>query len=257
MNKFNTPFLALQPSYQTLLQKDTMENYTTSNLAITAWAEEDRPREKLLTKGKHNLSDAELLGILLGSGSREQTAVGLAQTILRSTGNDLNELGKRSIAELMKFKGIGDAKAITIVAALELGRRRQLTDIKDKPKIVCSRDSYNTIAPILMDLPHEEFWILLLNQANRVIGRKQVSMGGTTGTVVDAKVVFKKAIEGQAVSIILSHNHPSGSLYPSQADLHLTQKLKSAGKVLDIKVLDHLIISERGYYSFADEGTMG
>lgn len=234
-----------------------MENYTTTNVAITAWAEEDRPREKLLSKGKHNLSDAELLGILLGSGSREQTAVGLAQTILRSTGNDLNELGKRSIAELMKFKGIGDAKAITIVAALELGRRRQLTDIKDKPKIVCSRDSYNAIAPLLMDLPHEEFWILLLNQANRVIGRKKVSMGGTTGTVVDAKVVFKKAIEGKAVSIILSHNHPSGSLYPSQADLHLTQKLKSAGQVLDIKVLDHLIISERGYYSFADEGTMG
>lgn len=233
-----------------------MENHIYTHLPITSWAEEDRPREKLLTKGKHNLSDAELLGILLGSGSTEQSAVGLAQSILRSTGNDLHELGKCSIAEFMKFNGIGEAKAVTITAALELGRRRQLTDIKDRPKIICSRDSYNLIAPILMDLPHEEFWILLLSQANRVIGRKQVSMGGTTGTVVDAKVVFKKAIEGKAISIILSHNHPSGSLIPSQADLVLTKKLQKAGKVLDIKVLDHLIISERGYYSFADEGEM-
>lgn len=231
-----------------------MENYTVKNLAITAWAEEDRPREKLLAKGKHNLSDAELLGILLGSGSREQTAVGLAQDILRSTSNDLNELGKRTISDYMKFHGVGEAKAITIAAALELGRRRQLTDIKERPKITCSRDSYNVIAPILMDLPHEEFWILLLNRANKVIDRKQVSLGGTTGTVVDAKVVFKKAIEGNAVYLVLAHNHPSGNLFPSPQDLALTKKLVEAGKLLTIKVLDHLIIGDKGYYSFADEG---
>jgi len=234
-----------------------MENYTVKNLAITAWAEEDRPREKLLAKGKHNLSDAELLGILLGSGSREQTAVGLAQDILRSTGNDLNELGKRTISDYMKFHGVGEAKAITIAAALELGRRRQLTDIKDRPKITCSRDSYNVIAPILMDLPHEEFWILLLNRANKVIDRRQVSLGGTTGTVVDAKVVFKKAIEGNAVYLVLAHNHPSGNLSPSPQDLALTKKLVEAGKILTIKVLDHLIIGDKGYYSFADEGQIG
>ncbi len=231
-----------------------MENYLVKNLAITAWAEEDRPREKLLQKGKHNLTDAELLGILLGSGSRNQTAVGLAQDILRSTSNDLNELGKRSISDFMKFKGIGEAKAITIAAALELGRRRQLTNIKDHPKITCSRDSYNAIAPLLMDLPHEEFWILLLNQANKVIDRKQVSLGGTTGTVVDAKVIFRKAIEGQAVYLILAHNHPSGNIQPSIQDINLTKKLVEAGNILSIKILDHLIIGEKSYYSFADEG---
>jgi len=233
-----------------------MENYTVKNIAITAWAAEDRPREKLLLRGKHNLSDAELLGILLGSGSREQSAVGLAQDILRSTGNDLNELGKRSIAEYMKFKGIGEAKAITITAALELGRRRQLTNIKDRPKITCSRDSYNLIAPLLMDLPHEEFWILLLNRGNKIIGRQQVSLGGTTGTVVDAKVVFKKAIEGQAVYLILVHNHPSGNVFPSPQDIELTKKLVAAGNILSIKILDHLIIGDNRYYSFADEGKL-
>jgi len=228
-----------------------MENDPVKNLAITAWAAEDRPREKLLQKGKHNLTDAELLGILLGSGSRNQTAVGLAQDILRSTNNDLNELGKRSISDYMKFKGIGAAKAITIAAALELGRRRQLTNIKDRPKITCSRDSYNVIAPLLMDLPHEEFWILLLNRANKVINRIQVS---TTGTVVDAKVLFKKAIEGQAVYLVLAHNHPSGNIQPSHQDLALTKKLVEAGNILSIKILDHLIIGEKSYYSFADEG---
>lgn len=226
------------------------------NLAITAWAEEDRPREKLLMKGKHNLSDAELLAILLGSGSKEQSAVSLAQDILRSTGNDLNELGKRSLADYLKFKGIGPAKAITIAAALELGRRRQLTNIKDRPKITCSRDSYHVIAPLLMDLPHEEFWILLLNRANKVLDRKMVSLGGTTGTVVDTKVVFKKAIDGQAVYLVLAHNHPSGNIFPSPQDLELTKKLVEAGKILSIKILDHLIIGDKGYYSFADEGKL-
>jgi DNA repair protein RadC len=234
-----------------------MENNVNQKMAITAWAEADRPREKFLQNGKQNLSNAELLGILLGSGSREQTAVGLAQSILQSANNNLNELGKRSLSDFMKFKGIGEAKAITIAAALELGRRRQLTDVIERPKITCSRDSYNAIAPILEDLQHEEFWILLLNQANRVISRKQISIGGKTGTVVDARIVFQKALEGEAANIILAHNHPSGNLVPSPQDIKLTQKLRNAGTFLDIRVFDHLIIGDKGYYSFADEGKLG
>lgn len=233
-----------------------VENYSTQSLTIKAWAEEDRPREKLLTKGKQSLSDAELLAILLGSGSRDETAVGLAQRILKSVENDLNELGKRSIAELMKFKGMGEAKSITIVAAMELGRRRQLTDVKERPQIRSSKDGYLVIAPILMDLPHEEFWILILNRANKVMAREQISLGGVAGTVVDAKVVFRKAIEGMASSIILVHNHPSGNLQPSQQDIDLTKKLKKAGETLDIAVLDHLIVTESGYFSFADESLL-
>ncbi len=233
-----------------------MATYSNQNLTIKSWAEEDRPREKLLTKGKQSLSDAELLAILLGSGSRDETAVGLAQRILQSVGNDLNELGRRSVAELTKFKGIGEAKSITVVAALELGRRRQLTDVKERPQIRSSRDAWQLIAPILMDLSHEEFWILLLNRAGRVIGREQISLGGVAGTVVDAKIVFRKAIESMASSLILVHNHPSGNLQPSQQDVNLTQKLKKAGETLDIAVLDHLIITERGYFSFADENKM-
>lgn len=233
-----------------------MENYSKTTFPITAWAEEDRPREKLQFKGKHSLSDAELLAILLGSGSREETAVGLAQLILNGSKNNLNELGKRTIAELQKFKGIGEAKAITIVAAMELGRRRQMSNILEKPKIVSSRDAYDLVAPIIMDLPHEEFWILLLNRGNKVLAREKISIGGTSQTIVDSKIVFRKAMEIQAASIILFHNHPSGNLFPSQADIELTQKLKSAGKILEIPVLDHLIISEKGYYSFADEGVL-
>ena len=235
-----------------------MQAYIPSKLAITSWAEEDRPREKMLTKGKAHLSEAELLAILLGSGSREETAVGLAQRILNAADNNLHELGKRSIAELVAgFKGVGEAKAIAIVAALELGRRRQLSRIREKPQVTCSRDAFNAIAPLLMDLPHEEFWILVLNRANRILGREQISQGGTAGTVVDAKMVFRKALEAQASSIVLCHNHPSGNLQPSQADIDLTRKLKQAGETLDILVLDHLIVSESGYYSFADEGLLG
>ena len=192
----------------------------------------------------------------MGSGSREESAVSLAQRILNSCRNNLNQLGKCTLTELQKFKGIGEAKAITIAAALELGRRRQLTNIKDRPKITSSRDSYHVIAPYLMDLPHEEFWIILLNRANKVIDRKKVSMGGTTGTVVDAKVVFKKAVEGGAVYLILAHNHPSGNLAPSPQDLEITRKLVEAGKILSIRILDHLIIGDKGYYSFADENNI-
>lgn len=223
-------------------------------LSIKAWAEADRPREKLQRRGKKYLSDVELLAILLGSGSRIESAVGLAQRILSDLENDLNALGKCNLTDLKKFPGVGDAKAVTIMAALELGRRMQLTDIRERPQIKCSLDAFNVIAPILADLPHEEFWIILLNRASRVLDRVQVSQGGTSGTVVDAKVVFTKALEGRASSIILCHNHPSGSLFPSQADKGLTDKLIKAGKHIDVLVLDHLIISENGYYSFADEG---
>jgi len=234
-----------------------MEKYPTKRkLAITAWAEEDRPREKLLLKGRQSLSNAELLGIILGSGSRNQSAVDLARAILHATKNDLHQLGKLSVAELMKYRGVGTAKAISVVAALEIGRRRMLTDAGSITKISSSRDVYTLMGPFLIDLPHEEFWILLLNQANGVIAKKQVSKGGKTGTIVDARIVFKAAIEGNAVSIVLLHNHPSGNLKPSQQDIRLTKKMVEAGRFLDVRVLDHLIIADKQYYSFADEGEL-
>jgi DNA repair protein RadC len=233
-----------------------MENYSPDNLPITAWAEDDRPREKLLNKGRHSLSDAELLAILLGSGSRNESAVALSQRILKSVGDNLNELGKRSLSDLMKFKGIGEAKAITIAAALELGRRRQTADIPERPVIKSSKDAHQLVAPLVLDLPHEEFWILLLSRSNRVLGKEKMSVGGQEATVVDLKIVFRKAIEGMASAVILCHNHPSGTLRPSQADLDLTKKLKSAGEIIGLPVLDHLIIGDYGYFSFADEGLM-
>jgi len=233
-----------------------MNTYQKNAMTIKSWAEEDRPREKMLQKGKNNLSDAELLAILISSGNREETAVGLAQRILKSTDQNLNQLGKQSIPDLMQFKGIGQAKAIIIAAALEIGRRRQLSLLKERPQMRSSRDAYNLIAPLLQDLQKEEFWILLLNRSNRFIGRVCISTGGVSGTVVDAKVIFKKAIESLASSVILCHNHPSGNLRPSQADIDITRKLKRAGESLDIAVLDHLIIADSGYFSFADEGKL-
>ena len=224
--------------------------------AITAWAEEDRPREKMLLKGKQALSDAELLAILIGSGTVGESAVAVAQGILASVGFNLHELGKRSLPDLKKFKGIGEAKAITIAAALELGRRRQLSDLRERPRISHSRDAFNTIAPLLTDLQHEEFWLLLLNKANEVFARQQLSTGGMSGTVVDIKMVLKAAIEAGAAAFIAIHNHPSGNLQPSQADIELTRKLKQSGAVIDMPLLDHLIVSDRGYYSFADEGNL-
>ncbi|MCC6280770.1 MAG: DNA repair protein RadC [Saprospiraceae bacterium] len=231
-----------------------MSEYQTR--AITAWAEEDRPREKMLLKGKQALSDAELLAILIGSGTFGESAVAVAQRILASVGYNLNDLGKRSLIDLQKFKGIGEAKAITIAAALELGRRRQLSDLRERPRITHSRDAFNTIAPMLTDLHHEEFWLLLLNKANEVFDRKQLSTGGMSGTVVDIKMVLKAAIEAGAAAFIAIHNHPSGNLQPSQSDVELTRKLKQSGAIIDLPLLDHLIISERGYYSFADEGNL-
>lgn len=224
--------------------------------AITAWAEEDRPREKMLLKGKNALSDTELLAILLGSGTVGQSAVALAQTILGSVEFNLHELGKRSVAELRRFKGVGEAKAITIAAALELGRRRQLSDLRQRPRITGSRDAFQAIASLLNDLHHEEFWLLLLNKANEVIARERLSTGGTAGTVVDIKVVFKTALDARAAAAIAVHNHPSGNLQPSQADIDLTRRLRKAGELLDLPILDHLIVSERGYFSFADEGML-
>ncbi len=233
-----------------------MKNYNPDSLPITAWSEDDRPREKLQNLGRHVLSDAELLAILLGSGSRNESAVALAKRILLSVDNNLNQLGKQTLADLMKFKGVGEAKAITIAAATELGRRRQSSDFVERPVITCSRDAYLAIAPSLMDKPHEEFWMLLLNKANKVIGKIQMSSGGTDATIVDVKILFRKAIEGQAVSIVVCHNHPSGRLRPSQADLDLTKKIEESGKLIGIALLDHLIIGDGGYYSFADEGVM-
>lgn len=221
---------------------------------IRSWAEDDRPREKLLLKGKSALSDAELIAILIGSGSAEETAVDLSKRILQSLNNQLSELGKLTVKDLMKFKGIGEAKAISIIAALELGRRRKETEPEKRVKIIDSQSAFDTIYPNLGDLNHEEFWVIFLNRANQVIGKQNVSKGGVSGTVVDPKVIFKLAVQFPASAIILAHNHPSGNLKPSQADHQITRKLKEAGKSLDIPVLDHLIIGERDYFSFVDEG---
>ncbi len=225
-----------------------------ATLSIKEWAEEDKPREKLLLKGRSALSDAELMAILIGIGSQGVSAVELSKQILAHYKNDLNELGRLSVADLMQFKGIGEAKAITILAALELGRRRQVTKVKERPKITCSQDAYNCLAGTLEDLNHEEFRILLLNRNNQVTKVETISVGGVAGTVVDPKVIFKRALDAQASSIILSHNHPSGNLKPSTQDINVTKKLVAAGKTLEINILDHIIISDKGYFSFLDEG---
>lgn len=223
---------------------------------INQWAEDDRPREKFLLKGKSTLSDSELLAILIGSGSRNESAVQLCQRILASSSNNLNLLGKLSITQLMQFKGIGEAKAISIAAALELGRRRRVEVVVELAKITSSKAVFELMQPIIGELSHEEFWVIYLNNANKVIYKSQISKGGLTGTVVDSRVIFKLAFEHNATSIILSHNHPSGKLQASQADIQLTKALQQAGKSLEIQVLDHIIVTENGYFSFADEGMM-
>lgn len=228
----------------------------TNSLNILSWAEEDRPREKLLLKGKAALSDAELIAILIGSGTRSVSAVDVAKKILNEATNDLNELAKFSVKDLKKIKGIGEAKAIAIVSALELGRRRKEKDFKEKVRITSSNDIYQLIKPELMDLQREEFWVMLLNRANRLIKKQQISSGGISGTVADPKIIFKAALDQYASSIILVHNHPSGNLKPSTADLNLTKKMKEAGNLLEIPVLDHIIFSDEGYLSFADEGML-
>lgn len=231
-----------------------MSEDTTNPRAIHSWAEEDRPREKLLLKGRSILSNAELLAILIGSGTRELSAVDVGQLLLASSENNLNELARKTVKELIRIKGIGEAKAITIIAALELGRRRKESDVIKKRKITHSSDVYEEMQPYLADKTHEEFWILLLSRSNKVLRPIQVSIGGMSGTIADPKVIFKHALENSASSLILVHNHPSGNLNPSQADKDLTRQLQQGGKLLDIPILDHLIFTDRGYFSFADEG---
>lgn len=224
------------------------------NFSIKQWAEDDKPREKLMLKGKQALSDAELIAILIGSGSRNESAVSLSKRILASVNNNLNALGKLSLKQLMEFKGIGEAKAISIAAALELGRRRRVEETVELKKISSSKAVFDIIQPLIGELPHEEFWVLFLNNSNKVIHKSQLSKGGIAGTVVDVRLIFKMALEQNATSLILTHNHPSGKLEASNADKEITQKLKLAGEQLEIRVLDHIIITEKGYLSFQDEG---
>ncbi|GGW77522.1 RadC family protein [Salegentibacter mishustinae] len=233
-----------------------MEQENQNGFGIKSWAEDDRPREKLLHKGKVSLSDAELIAILIGSGSRNESAVQLSKRILASTGNQLSDLGKLSVKKLCEFKGIGPAKAVSIVAAMELGRRRRTEEALEKKKITSSASVFELMQPIIGELYHEEFWIIYLNNSNKVIEQLQLSKGGITGTLVDVRITLRKALEVGATSIILAHNHPSGTLKPSEADKQLTQKLKTAAQSLDIKVLDHLIVTEKSYFSFADEGVL-
>ena len=223
--------------------------------SIKKWSENDRPREKLIAKGKNSLTDAELIAILIGSGNRDESAVALSQRILASVDHKINALGKLSVKQLMNFKGIGQAKAISIVAGLELGRRRR-EEVIEQPKITCSKDVFNILHPILGDLEHEEFWILFLNNGNKVIQKKQISIGGKTGTLVDMRIVFRAALEYGATAIVMAHNHPSGEIHPSTTDKALTQKLKQAGATLEIKLVDHLIITEKNYFSFADQSLL-
>ncbi len=226
-------------------------------LSIKSWAEEDRPREKLLLKGKSTLSDAELIAILLRTGVVGSSALDIAKKILHHVNGDLNELGKLSVAELKKMeRGLGDTKSITIVAALELGRRRQSSEVREKPIIRTSRDSFDYIYLEIADLKHEEFFVLYLNRRNQVIGSKNISSGGVTGTVADTKIILKHALELLATGIVAVHNHPSGNLQPSEADKKLTRNIKDAASLMDIALIDHLIIGDKNYLSFADEGLL-
>ena len=230
------------------------ENSTT--LSIKQWADDDKPREKLLNKGRSILSDAELIAILIGSGNKEESAVELAKRILAYTGNNLHELGKLSVKQLMQFKGIGKAKAVTIAAALEMGRRRRDQDLPKNIRVSSSQKAYDVLHPLIGELPHEEFWIMYLNNSNKILHKEQLSKGGITGTLVDIRLVLKQALEQGAVGLIVAHNHPSGTLKPSYSDRQITEKLKTAAQSLDIKVMDHLIVTQKAYFSFADEGIL-
>lgn len=225
-------------------------------LTINQWAEDDRPREKLILKGKSSLSDAELIAILIGSGTREKSAVDVSKRILQMVGNDLNQLARLTIKDLCKIKGIGEAKAISIIAALEVGRRRNFSDQMENTKIRSAIEIYNFMKPELLDLHVEQFWIILLRQNLTVIKKTKISDGGITGTVVDLRIIFKEAIENLAPNLVLVHNHPSGNTRPSAEDERLTQKIKEAGKVLDIKILDHLIFTDSAYFSFQNEAML-
>ncbi len=225
-------------------------------MSIKFLAEDDRPREKFLLKGKSALSDAELLAIIMGSGSAEESAVELARKIMISVGQNWHNLSLLSIADLNKFKGIGNAKAISIAAALEIGRRRAAQEVPERTQVTCSTDSFKALVPFLGDLSTEEFWVVFLNQNNRIIGKSKMSAGGISQSVVDVRILFKTALEHFATGIIVAHNHPSGNLKPSQEDLKITKQIAEAGKLLNIQLLDHLIITQNAYLSFADENLL-
>lgn len=224
------------------------------NLRIKDWAVEDRPREKLLSKGLKSLTDTELLAILIGSGQKNESAVEIAKKVLNLAKNNLNELGKLSIKDFKTVKGIGEAKAITLISALELGRRRKSSESKQKYKIGSSNDAFLYMQPFLEDLSFEEFWVIYMNRSNRVIDQLKISQGGISGTVIDVRIILKHGIEKLASTLIICHNHPSGNLQPSKSDIQITTKLKEAAKFHDIDLLDHLIIGDNSYYSFADDG---
>jgi DNA repair protein RadC len=232
-----------------------MENYS-NHIAIKAWAEDDRPREKFMLKGRHSLSDAELLAILIGSGTLKESALDLAKNILRLAHENLAELSRLTIPDLLKVRGIGTVKATILLAALELGRRRNESEVLVKERVKTSSDAFEILRTAIGDKPYEEFWIILLNRANKVIRKCSISEGGVTGTVVDPKKIFKIAIDHHACSIILGHNHPSGTIVPSEADIHITKKIRDAGVMLDVAVIDHIILGEDRFYSFADNGEM-
>lgn len=227
-----------------------------SRRSIREWAEDDRPREKLMTLGAGALSNAELIAILIRSGSQRESALDLAKRLLGDLADDLNALGRAGVADLTRYKGLGEAKAISIVAALELGRRQRATGPKERPLIATSQHAHEAIRHRLADLAHEEFWLLMMDRGNRLIGDQRVSQGGIHGTVADPKVIFKKALDHRASSVILCHNHPSGQLRPSEEDIKLTRKLTEGGRLLDITIQDHLIVTSTGYFSFADNGMM-
>ena len=223
---------------------------------ISMWKEDDRPREKLMLKGKQNLSEAELIAIILRSGSRKESAVELARKLLVSSGNNLVELGKRSVEDLTKLNGIGTTKAITLIAAMALGCRRQQTEPIQRKQIRRSEDIHDDMGPLLRDLMHEEFWVIALNRSNKIVGRKKIGSGGIDSTIADVRIILKYCIDQSSSAMVLCHNHPSGNLQPSESDIRLTKKIKQAAECMDITLLDHLIISESGYYSFADENML-
>jgi DNA repair protein RadC len=225
-------------------------------IKITEWAPSDRPREKLIEKGAAALSDAELLAILIASGTKDKSAVDLGRELLSLAGNNLNTLGRLDLSDLKSLHGIGEAKAVTIAAALELGRRRKLAESPENGQIKSSADAFNIFHPLLSDLSHEEFWILFLNRSNKPINRMKVSQGGISGTVTDVRIIMKKAVENLASGLIVCHNHPSGNNNPSESDIQITQKIREAGSMLDVQLLDHIIIAGTAYYSFADNGLL-
>lgn len=229
-----------------------MEEYD-QKLVIKMWAEEDRPREKLVQHGRRHLTDAELIAILIGSGNKNETAVDLSKRILSFYGNKLTKLGKASIQDLSKFKGIGEAKAISIIAALELGLRRKEAQEERLVQVTASSDAHKYLQQTFADLNHEEFWVLLLNRSNHILGKHLISKGGQAGTVADPKIIFKVALENNAANIVLAHNHPSGNLRPSESDNKLTRDLVAAGALLGLFVVDHLIFAHNNYYSYKDE----